>query len=722
MINDDSQPGVRQTLTIRNRYTPSEAATKPPTPNANRILIVEDDHLEAEHLALLLDNAGHRVAGVVSSGEACLQFLADHPVDLMIVDILLEGELDGIDTVARSNTAYGVPVIYLTAHVSDESLRRAERTQPFAYLLKPYRQRELEFMVKMALTRHEVETQLRTERAAAQADLHRAQDVIDSTLEGVMITDADQTIVSVNPAFSQITGYSPDQALGQTPRLLRSNVHDQDFYDAMHQSLDRTGHWQGEIWNRRRSGEIYPQWLTVTAMRDDDGEVTHYAGIFSDLTEMKRSEARFQHLAHHDPLTDLPNRLLLNTRLNYVLHSSARRQGICAVLFMDLDNFKLVNDSLGHALGDRALKEVADRFRTVLRETDMVARLGGDEFVVLLEEIAAPIDASLVAEHLLTALTAPIRLQDHEISLTASIGIATYPRDGLDGDTLVRNADAAMYQAKEKGRNSFQFYAPDMTDRALQRVQLFNALRQGIDQDEFELHYQPQIDLRTGRVCGVEALLRWHRPDLGLTLPGAFISEAESSGLIVPLGEWVLSTACAQMVAWRQAGADFPLMCVNVSAVQLQRADIVDTVRRILSDTGLPPEMLEIELTETHAMQLSDSHREALHTLQGMNVRIAIDDFGTGMSSLSRLKQMPVDKLKIDQSFVADIVSDRNDAAIVRSIIALAKSLDLEVIAEGIESSDQKHLLSRAGCQQGQGFVFSRPMPAREVAQYLKVH
>lgn len=687
---------------------------------AKNILIVEDDPLEGEHIALHLEQAGHHCAAIVQTGEACLARLAQGGIDLLIVDIVLASDLDGIETVARAKTFTDIPVIYITAHVSDDSLRRAERTLPFAYLLKPYDQRELEFLITMSLTRVQVERELRDKQRQANERLHRALAIIENTAEGVMVTDADNLIISTNRAFTDITGYDLADVLGKTPALLQSQRNDDRVHAAIWQSVRDSGHWQGEIWSRRKNGEDYPEWLTLNVLKDNQGNVTHHFGIFSDMTELKHTEAQLQHLAHHDPLTDLPNRLLLNTRLNYVLHSCQRHENHCGLLYLDVDRFKLINDSLGHGGGDQVLQQVAARLRSVLRETDMVARVGGDEFVILLEEITNAIDASLVADNLIAVMNEPITLGEREFTLTCSIGIATYPNDAASSDDLIRNADAAMYRAKELGRANYQFYTQELTDKAQARADLFNALRSGLSNNEFELFYQPLVDLSTDRVCGMEALIRWHRGGQELMLPDHFIKEAEESGLIVPIGEWVLKTACEQMVKWQSAGLEIPVISVNVSSIQLHRSDLLATICNALRITGLNPRYIELEITESHILDLTPAHETALQSLQAMGVRIAIDDFGTGLSSLSRLKRLPIDKLKIDQSFVEDIPGDSNDAAIVRSIIALAKSLGIKVLAEGIEHAHQQHFLVNAGCDQGQGYIFSHPLPSADFeSRYL---
>ncbi len=674
------------------------------------ILIIEDEPFEAEHLKLHLQQAGHRIAGVVSTGKDAIERAALGGIDIMIVDIVLPGEIDGIQAAMQIREEHDIPAIFLTAYVNDELLYRAEQARPFAYLLKPYRQREMEFMISMSLARMQVERELKEQRQIAEADLHLAHSVMCHTNEGIMVTDAQKNIVSVNPAFTRITGYEADEALGQKPSFLSSGNHDPVYYSDMWESINEKGYWQGEIWNRRKNREVYPEWLTINPVYDQGGSLTHYVAIFSDITSVKQSEAEMEHLAHHDPLTDLPNRLLLMTRLRYSLRTASRNKHICAVLYVDLDRFKLINDSLGHEVGDGVLQHIARRFKGQVREVDMVARLGGDEFVVLLEGIEDPLDASLVAEKIIQCLEDPVVVQDHSFNISCSIGIATYPKDGNTVEALLRGADSAMYQAKRKGASNIVFYTREMTHEAYYRIQLYSDLRKALQNGEFELYYQPQFNMQTGVLSGAEALIRWNHPEKGVMLPGLFIQEAEDSGLILPIGDWVLMEACKTMKSWLDQGIDFGRVSVNVAGPQLQRGELETMVKKALDSSGLPANRLELELTETYAMELIQIHMDTLQTLTEMGVSIAIDDFGTGTSSLSRLKELHINRLKIDRSFVIDIPQDKSDEAIARAIIGMANSLGLSVIAEGVETRDQEQFLINETCMVGQGYLFSKPL------------
>jgi diguanylate cyclase (GGDEF)-like protein/PAS domain S-box-containing protein len=550
-----------------------------------------------------------------------------------------------------------------------------------------------------------------SERKKAEERMRLAAKVFDNTQEGVTITDCDTRILAVNRAFTVVTGYPEEEVLGKRPSLLQSGRQDKAFYDEMWDSLDRSGQWKGEIWNRRKCGEIYPEWLSISAVRNDSGEVSHYVGVFSDITEIKRSQEKVSFLAYHDPLTQLPNRLLFHDRLAHAIQRASREKSMFAVYFIDLDHFKNVNDSLGHHVGDRLLMEVALLMQAQLRKTDTIARLGGDEFIVMVEEVAGAHDAALVAEKLTSIFQKPIPLEGHELYITSSIGICLYPLDGADPNTLVRNADAAMYRAKNHGRNQFHFYEQEMTAYAFERLELDSAVRKALVNEEFFLCYQPQVDLCTREVIGAEALVRWNHPEHGVLPPSRFISLAEESGMIGQLGEWVLRTACRQIRAWHDDGFDLPKVAVNVSGRQLERKGFADTVASILRECGLPASSLELELTESVLMEREETF-EVLEELDALGVRLSVDDFGTGYSSLSYLKRLPVHTLKIDRSFITDVVEHGNNQAIVRAVIAMAKTLGLEAVAEGVENAGQADFLAHEGCDQAQGYLFGKPVPA----------
>ncbi|MFD2233797.1 EAL domain-containing protein [Phaeospirillum tilakii] len=554
----------------------------------------------------------------------------------------------------------------------------------------------------------------------ARQELGLARRVIDASLDGVMIVNTAFEIEFVNPAFTHITGYAPEEAIGRNPRLLASGRQDEAFYRDLFLALTSHGHWQGEIWNRRKSGEIYPEWLSIDVLRDEDGEVVRYAAVFSDISERKRTEERIKNLAFFDVLTGLPNRRLFTDRLQLAVANASRHGQYLAVMFLDLDLFKRINDSLGHGIGDQVLIETARRLGQGVREGDTVARLGGDEFTILLPQVDQIESAARLAERLLAQIRQPVLVEGHELYVTASIGIAIHPDNGPGVEALVKNADTAMYRAKDLGRNGFQLYSPTMNARSFERLAMEAALRHAVRRNEFRLAYQVKVDLVSGRMSGVEALVRWHHPEAGLVPPAEFIPLAESMGVISDIGEWVLREACRQCQQWRDLGLPPVRVAVNVSALQFHETDIPAVVGRALRDSGLPPHLLELELTESVLMQRVDEVAGVLRDLRAMGVRISIDDFGTGYSSLSYLKRMPIDALKIDRSFVNDIFSDdgqvaEEGASIVSTIITLAHNLRLKAIAEGVETVAQALFLRQRGCDEVQGFLISRPVSGEDL-------
>ncbi|MDR0716134.1 MAG: EAL domain-containing protein, partial [Azoarcus sp.] len=548
----------------------------------------------------------------------------------------------------------------------------------------------------------------------AQANLKLYATVFTSAAEGMVITDARARILVANPAFTVITGYELDDIRSRPPSLLSSGQHAPTFYHDMWKALNRRGKWQGEIWNRRRNGEIYPEWLSITAVRDGEGNISHYIGVFSDMTERKRTEAHIQHLSHHDPLTNLPNRLLMQERLNEAITQSRRINCQTAVLFLNLDRFRNINDTLGAELGDALLQQVAHRSQGLLRDTDTVSRLGGDEFVFILPDINQPQDVASIARKLLTSIGRPYLLGEHDITITASIGIAISDADGNTAAELLRNADAAMSRAKEDGRNNFRFYSADMNTSTLGDLLLENQLRGAIEHNELELHYQPKVDARNGVLQSAEALLRWRHPEQGMIPPNRFIRLAEESGLIVPIGEWVLRTACQQIHDWRKAGLPVVPIAVNLSAQQFLQNDLPVLVGESLGAASLEPELLELELTESMLMRNVERTVDMLARLREMRVGLSIDDFGTGYSSLSYLKQFQVNVLKIDQSFVSDIHDTDADGKIAVAVIGLAHALGLKVVAEGVETEKQRAFLLDHDCDIFQGYLFSRPLSAAD--------
>lgn len=555
----------------------------------------------------------------------------------------------------------------------------------------------------------------------AQSDLALYGKVFTCINEGILITDHTQCIVAVNPAFTTITGYVLEDVIGRKPNVLSSGWQDEAFYRTLWETLNREGQWRGELWNRRQNGEPYPEWLSISIVRNDKGEITNFIGIFSDISERKSAEARIHHLAHHDALTNLPNRILLQDRLNQTILYARRKNRQAAVLFIDLDRFKPINDSLGQDTGDELLVQVANRLSHTVRDTDTVSRYGGDEFVVLLQDIEQSQGAAMLARKLLSALNEPYCLGQHEITVTASIGIALYPDDGETSAVLLRNADAAMYGAKTE-RSGLQFYSSAMNTDSIGELLLQNQLRGAVDRHELLLYYQPKVDALTGRLEGAEALLRWMHPELGLLGPNRFVPAAEESGLIVPIGEWVLRTACKQIREWMESGLEPVPVAVNLSAQQLALQDLVELIAEVLQENSLPPCLLQLEITETMLMRDVEHAVRVLASLRQMGVSVSIDDFGSGYSSLTYLKVFAVDVLKIDRSFVKDIDGTEEEGKIATAIIALAHNLGQKVVAEGVETPAQRDFLAEHGCDQFQGYLFGRPEPTDVFGQRLKKH
>lgn len=551
-------------------------------------------------------------------------------------------------------------------------------------------------------------------RFAEQFRLQRK--IIEHTSEAMMLTDPDLRIIAVNPAFETITGYSAAEAVGQVPAMLRSGRHDAAFYDGICAGVAKCGTWQGEVWDRRKNGEIYPKHMRVQAILDANGVATaNYLAVFSDVSEHKAQAARIDYLAHHDPLTSLPNRLAMHLHLADSLAAAARAGTRLAVLIIDLDNFKMVNDSLGHHAGDRLLREIAHRLQGLLDGPARLFRLGGDEFVVVLGDVPNPESVVELVLRVMLSVSEPCTVEGHQLHTSPSIGISLYPSDGEQPETLVRNADTAMYHAKANGRNNYQFFAEPMSAAANKRLHLESELWDALAGNQLLLHYQPQVDLDSGRVVGLEALVRWQHPQRGMIGPDDFIPVAEECGLILPLGHWVLLTACRQARAWLDEGIDIGEIAVNISALQFRQTEFARSVHAILLETGLPAERLELELTESTIMHGADTSVVTLTELKRMGVKLAIDDFGTGYSSLAYLRRFPVDRLKIDRAFVADLESDRDAASLVASIISLGHSLGLKLVAEGVENSAQADFLRARECQRVQGFHFFRPTVAAEV-------
>ena len=543
--------------------------------------------------------------------------------------------------------------------------------------------------------------------------------VFENTAEGIMVTDERKNIIEINAAFTEITGYTRDDVLNKKPTILSSGRHNRNFYTEIWRDVRNTGRWSGEIWNRHKSGRVFPELLTINVIRDVDDKVTHYIGIFSDISSLKRTQEKIEHLSQYDALTDLPNRSLVIERLEQAVKHARRTQKRCALVLLDLDRFKHINESYGHSIGDRLLCAVANNLRLVVRDDDTLARVGGDEFVLLFEDIDNTEHLGFMIERIQSALANAIELPDQCVNMTASMGICVYPEDGSNASELMRNVDAAMYHAKAQGRNTYQFYTEELTHKAFEILSLENDLRQAIKKSELELYYQPQIELETGTIVGAEALLRWKHRTLGTVSPSRFIPIAEESGLIVDIGDWVLEEGCKQIRAWQNKGINLHHLAINVAAMQLIRGGLVERLSNLLALYRIDPKWIELEVTEGFVMDRSEKSIMQLGAIRQLGVSLAIDDFGTGYSSLSYLKDLPMNKLKIDQSFVRGIPDDMADTAITKTILALGVGLDISVIAEGVETEQQSAFLYSAGCHYAQGYLYGKPMPADEFEALL---
>ncbi len=549
-----------------------------------------------------------------------------------------------------------------------------------------------------------------TQRKLAEDQLRMNAAVFETTSEGIMVTDANNRIKTVNPAFSRITGYLEHDALGMNPNMLSSGRHDRSFYCQMWNEIKENGHWSGEVWNRRKDGSVFPEWLSIVVIKGESDTVKEYVSVFSDITKRKRDEEQIRRQAYYDALTGLPNRSLLVDRLAQGAIAARREDWLLALLFIDLDRFKEVNDSLGHVIGDELLQDVADRLKECVREVDTVSRFGGDEFVLLLQDLAEVNDAAVVADKVIAILSKPFFLAGREIYIGASIGITLYPTDADNTEAMLRNADMAMYRAKEAGRNRYQYFTQCMQEQVKARVDMEHDLRQALERNELELYYQPIVDAVSNSLASVEALLRWNHPALGMVPPDKFIPLAEESGLIGVIGDWVLKTACNQAKTWRNSGIDIG-MSVNLSCGQRSMGLTSWSLASILKETGLPGGALNLEITEGVLMEDSAEVVEWLQGFKRLGVSLSIDDFGTGYSSLSYLKRFPVDVLKIDRAFIKDMVENQEDASLVNAILAMGKSLGLRLVAEGVETDQQRNLLQKYGCDYLQGYLFGEPMP-----------
>jgi len=660
------------------------------------------------------------------------------PYALAFVDVRMPPGWDGVETIGHLWEADpDLQIVICTAH-SDynwhDISRRLGLSDSFVVLKKPFDIIEV-IQLAHALTakwtsQHQARMRMEdldrvvaertSELSATNARLKLLAAALEAAANSITVTDAKGNIVWTNPAFSALYGYSAEEVMGKNCSLLRSDVQDARFYKEMWDVISSGRTWRGEIVNRRKDGALIPEEMTITPVESQPGTITHFIAIKQDISERKLAQQRVNYLAYYDALTGLPNRMLLREHLNTAVAAARRRGRGVALLFLDLDRFKIINDSLGHSFGDLLLRQVASRLKNEIRQEDTVARVGGDEFLILLNNVENFAEVEVIATRIVKSVMGEFVIQGRTVSVTCSLGISVFPEHGEDAEALIKNADMAMYSAKEQGSNTFCFFTDEMNMALMERLNLENGLRSAIDKGELFLVYQPQINIANGSVIGMEALIRWQSREWGLVMPDRFIRVAENSGLIVPIGEWVLRTACRQMKQWQDNGLLLAPIAVNVSAVQFRQEGFRELIKQVLDETGLDPQYLELELTESLLLSNEDVMFEVLNGLKSMGLKLAIDDFGTGYSSLSYLRQFPVTKLKIDRSFIREVELNLDDAAITAAIISMAKVLDLKVIAEGIENEAQLLFLMKHECDEGQGYFFSRPLNVQAVESFLR--
>ncbi len=559
-------------------------------------------------------------------------------------------------------------------------------------------------------------------RLREQAQQHLWSRVFASSLDAIAISARDRRLLTVNGAFVRITGYSEQEALGAELLATTVPVPNETPLEEVWEAVDERGYWSGELLDKRKDGSLYPRWVSISVVLDAQQAVSNYIAVFKDITEQKESEARFIYQANHDRLTGLPNRHLLHDRLTRAIRLAERNQHGLALLFLDLDNFKWVNDSLGHATGDQLLISVSQRLQSSVRSSDTVARLGGDEFVVLLHQPSGHQELAIIAKKIIDAIEEPIVLGGYDFHTTTSIGISLYPEDGEEAEVLLKHADTAMYAAKSEGKSGFRFFDLEMNRRAMARVEVERDLRRAIQQEEFELYFQPKFCLETQRLCGMEVLIRWQHPRYGMVMPDYFIPVAEETALIVPLGEWVIRATCRQLAKWHKEGLPLHRIAINLSILQVESDAFVDTTEAILKEFAIPPELIEFELTESMVLRNPGRSAKVLQRLRKLGIHLALDDFGTGYSSLAYLRQLPLDAIKIDRSFIQNVPESSEDNQIVRMIIALGKSAQMIVVAEGVETPLQRDCLAALGCDFLQGFLFSPPVNCREIEEIMRHH
>ena len=699
------------------------------------VLIVDDNPAKLTSLAAIVSGMKLDVV-TANSGREALRHLLNQDFAVILLDVRMP-IMDGYETAqiirSRMRSAH-TPIIFITSEaLTEEECYKGYSAGAVDWILSPVIPEILKAKIKVFVDLYYVNriVQSQTEELQKLYDeleqkviertkkLGLFRRIFDSVNEGIMVLD-DKNILFVNPSFSRITGYSADEVVGKNPRKLSTDFLGEEAYNKILESIWHTGYWFGETRGWRKNGECYDELLSISRMKSEHDEVNHYIVVFSDISKLKEAEKRIAYMAQHDILTDLPNRMLLFDRLSQGLANAERKQRMVAVLFLDLDNFKNINDTLGHDIGDKLLQVVAKRIKDVVRTTDTVSRQGGDEFIIVLFDPGTVEQVNLIADKLLSVLATPVVLDGNEIQVTTSIGVSMFPDNGADSHSLIKHADMAMYQAKQKGRNTIQFFTEEMHRRMYERLSLRAKLIHALDSQELFLHYQPQINIEQGCIIGAEALIRWHHPELGIIPPVHFIPIAEESGLIGRLSEWVMQEAFSQNKKWRKMGFPEITIAVNISQMQFHTKNLDKIILGILEKSGLPPSAIDLEINEGTFIHDAAAAIEMLQKLKQHGIKISMDDFGTGYSNLSYLKKFPIDKLKIDRSFVQNMMKDEDDEMIVNTIINMTSNLGVKVIAEGVESQDQINFLKQRGCMYFQGNYFSKPVSAAEFSRLLQ--
>lgn len=689
------------------------------------VLIVENEPFNARHLRRELSKLDYEVCEILTTGEDALAKLTTLQPDLILMDIGLDGTLDGIETATQIAAIRPTPIIYLSGATDEATLTRARKTKPYGYLVKPYSEQTLNATLQMLMERVETDRAL----AESQARLREAALVFGATQDGILILDKNKKITTTNQRFTEITGFSSTEVIGAHPYFLNVETLSNSLFEQI--DIDYlNGRWSSQIDLTKKDGTLLPANLTIAGVHNGDNVAgaqaqrpNHYVVLISDLTAVRMAEEKLYRMAHHDPLTGLPNRQLAIDRLRQTIEQAKRRRSRMAVFFIDLDNFKHINDSLGHAIGDELLRAAASRMQTCVRSVDTVARLGGDEFLVILDNIDDIKTVSGIASKMLSALSKPFAIinADSEVISSASIGISLFPEAGTHPDQLIRAADTAMYHAKSRGRCAYSFYTSRMKDNAGQRADLERQLRDAIDQQQLQLHYQPQVSLLDGSVVGVEALLRWQHPQRGLLDATAVIALAEGGECMVHLNQWVLRAACAQLHDWEMQGLTSVRMGINLSAAQLFDTNFMALLKNVLDEFGVEPQQLEIEITEA-TLQSEKAHDEIFDAIRTLGIGLAIDNFGTGNSNVNTLKRLPIKRIKIDRQFIRELPFNAEDVTVTKAIIAMVSKLEIISVAEGIETLEQDVFLRSHGCDEAQGYYYAAALPAESMAQLLRPH